>query len=384
MEVNLRPLTLGEILDRTAQLYRTNFLLFAGIFSIYAGVSLMLGLAQLGVAQWTKAAHAGWAIWAVLGVQGLRLLTIFLLLGAAIAAISRTVASLHLGEPVTIRGAYASTLPRLGRYLWLMTITGVLAWFPIILLYGGFLGSAFYFAPTRGHGAAAGAAVAATAQQPQVSGAFLAIAGVFFILLIPAAVYTIWMNIRYSLAVPACVVEDLKARKAIGRSVELSKGSRWRILALGALVVVIKIGVVGLTQSFIFIVAFKSRGQISATMNVISQVIQFFTNTLLGPIGATGLTLFYFDQRVRKEGYDIEWMMQAAGLTQLEGPMQVDGQTQSVDLLQPVMPDLAAGTTASTADAPVAVTATTAAEPHGDEPVETAAAADPPTGSVHE
>jgi hypothetical protein len=30
---------------------------------------------------------------------------------------------------------------------------------------------------------------------------------------------------------------------------------------------------------------------------------------------ATGLTLFYYDQRIRKEGFDIEWMMQAAGLT---------------------------------------------------------------------
>jgi hypothetical protein len=30
---------------------------------------------------------------------------------------------------------------------------------------------------------------------------------------------------------------------------------------------------------------------------------------------ATGLTLFYYDQRIRKEGYDIEWMMEAAGLS---------------------------------------------------------------------
>jgi hypothetical protein len=31
METTLRPLSLGEILDRTAELYRSNFLLFAGI-----------------------------------------------------------------------------------------------------------------------------------------------------------------------------------------------------------------------------------------------------------------------------------------------------------------------------------------------------------------
>jgi hypothetical protein len=47
----------------------------------------------------------------------------------------------------------------------------------------------------------------------------------------------------------------------------------------------------------------------------LSQIMGFFTNTFLGPIWATGITLFYYDQRVRKEGYDIEWMMQAAGLT---------------------------------------------------------------------
>ena len=51
MESNLRPMTLGEILDRTAQLYRTNFLLFAGIFAVYAGVVLVLSLLQIGLAR---------------------------------------------------------------------------------------------------------------------------------------------------------------------------------------------------------------------------------------------------------------------------------------------------------------------------------------------
>jgi hypothetical protein len=44
---------------------------------------------------------------------------------------------------------------------------------------------------------------------------------------------------------------------------------------------------------------------------------------LIGPIYSTGLTLFYYDQRIRKEGFDIEWMMQAAGLssqTELPAP----------------------------------------------------------------
>ncbi|MBV8672237.1 MAG: hypothetical protein JOZ33_02275, partial [Acidobacteriaceae bacterium] len=31
--------------------------------------------------------------------------------------------------------------------------------------------------------------------------------------------------------------------------------------------------------------------------------------TLVGPIGAIAVCLFYFDERVRREGFDIEWMM---------------------------------------------------------------------------
>jgi hypothetical protein len=47
----------------------------------------------------------------------------------------------------------------------------------------------------------------------------------------------------------------------------------------------------------------------------VQQIANFIIDTLIGPMYAIGLTLFYYDQRIRKEGYDIERMMQAAGLT---------------------------------------------------------------------
>ena len=37
-------------------------------------------------------------------------------------------------------------------------------------------------------------------------------------------------------------------------------------------------------------------------------------NTLVGPIYPIVMTLFYYDQRIRKEGYDIERMMEIAGM----------------------------------------------------------------------
>jgi hypothetical protein len=308
MESNLRPLTLGEILDRTAQLYRTNFLLFAGIFAAYSGVVMVLNLAQIGLTSWLHGMHTSVGLQALLvAAVVVKALLVFLFAGAAVAAINRAVAWVHLGEPATIRAAYATTLPRLGRYLWLMTIVAFIIWAPFLVV-----------------SVAAGIAVALVpgvftphsgAANPQSLAVLGIVAVIVVILIVPWIVYAVLMALRYSLAVPACVVENMKARQAIRRSVELSKGSRGRIFMLGLLVLVIELGLVGISQFFLFVLAIKHHGHLGPVAQTVSQIIAFFTNTFLGPIYATGITLFYYDQRIRKEGYDIEWMMQAAGLT---------------------------------------------------------------------
>lgn len=310
METQLRPFSLGEILDRTAQLYRSNFLVFAGIFSIYAGVALALNLLQIALGALLKGGSAPLKLsWAVIITAGIEWLLLVLLLGAAIAAVSRAVAWVHLGEPATIRTAYASTLPRFGRYLWLMMITSFLAWIPMALIYGSYMG--FVLLYVRPKGILAHPNVAANAHATLVLGV---VSIAFFLLVVPAFVWGIVMTLRYALALPACVVEDLKARQAIRRSIELSKGARGRIFVLFLLIGVIKVGLLLVSQAFFFAAIFKNHGQVGPWVTAGSQVVAFFTNTFIGPIGATGITLFYYDQRVRKEGFDIEWMMQAAGL----------------------------------------------------------------------
>jgi hypothetical protein len=318
MESNLRPMTLGEILDRTAQLYRSNFLLFAGIFAVYSGVVLVLGMLQIGLIELLKSLHvAGTMLWTIVFSMVVNWPVIILILGVSTAAISRAVAWVHLGETATIRGAYQSILPRLGRYLWLMAIITFRVWTPLAVLYAGFFGLTAHYGAFNGMGGSHGAAAQHTfANNPQEAIFFLGMMAIISLLMIPAGIYAVLMSLRYSLAVPACVVENMKARVAIRRSIELAKGSWGRIFLLALLVGVIKLVLVGVTQAFVFVAAFKHPGQLPGPgISVLSQVIGFFTNSFLGPIWAAGITLFYYDQRVRKEGYDIEWMMQAAGLT---------------------------------------------------------------------
>jgi len=303
MENNLRPMSLGEILDHTAQLYRSNFLLFAGIYAVYSGVVLVLSLAQIGLTSWLKGlALTVWVPALLIFAALIEALFIIIFAGAVIAAINRAVAWVHLGEPATIRGAYRSTLPQLGRYIWLMILTILILCAPLLLLI--LIPLAIFAVPGLFSGGSGSEAMGILA------------AVVLFLFFIVWIVYAILMGLRYSLAVPACVVENLKARAALRRSIELSKGSRGRIFLLGLLIIVVQFGLVMLTQVFFIVALFNQPGHILPLwMQALQQIVNFFTNTFLGPIWATGIALFYFDQRVRKEGYDIEWMMQAAGLT---------------------------------------------------------------------
>jgi hypothetical protein len=314
MEPNLRPLSLGEILDRTAQLYRNNFVLFAGIASVYAGIVLVLNLVQIGLTALLTSLHMAKEVPLFLGGWSLLIVPLVVICaGAAMAANNRAVAWVNLGQPATIRGAYMSILPRLGRYIWLMAIAAFIVYLPFAVIFAVYLVFVFAYAGSKGlltHAAAGG--------DPQAAVVFGCVSGIFLLLCIPAIIYAIVMALRYSLAVPASVVEDLKAWKAIKRSVELSRGSLGRIFVLGLLISIIQLGLVLITQMFFLVAAFKA-AQHQATlplwMQAAEQVIGFFTNSFIGPMYATGLTLFYYDQRIRKEGFDIEWMMQAAGMT---------------------------------------------------------------------
>jgi hypothetical protein len=319
METNLRPMSLGEILDRTAQLYRSNFLVFAGIASVYAGLLLVLNLGQIGLGAAMQSLHMAKQLpWVSLGFVIIIVPLMLVSAGASIAANNRAVSWVYLGQPASIAGAYRSILPRLGRYLWLMTIVAFIIYTPFVLIAIAY--ALFVFIYGKSHGLLAPGGMN---NHPDALVMFLGVTFVFFLLTLGWFVYAVLMGLRYSLAIPACVVEDLKARQAIRRSIELSKGSRGRIFLLGLLIAAIQIGLIILTQVVFFVAIFaaaKKGAQPPVWIQVAQQIVAFFTNSFIGPMYATGLTLFYYDQRIRKEGFDIERMMEAAGMTVLPAP----------------------------------------------------------------
>jgi hypothetical protein len=66
--------------------------------------------------------------------------------------------------------------------------------------------------------------------------------------------------------------------------------------------------------------AMANGGQHAAIVLIVSQllnvVLNFAMQVVVTPFSVIALVIFYYDQRVRTEGYDIEWMMRQAGLGQ--------------------------------------------------------------------
>jgi hypothetical protein len=163
-------------------------------------------------------------------------------------------------------------------------------------------------------------AVSSRGGSPQAAGALVGI--VMIVVFTAMAGYAIFMTLCVSLAFPGCVVETINAGTAIKRSFRLSKGTRGRIFVLYLLGAVLGwiVSMVVLVI-FVFVLALNpglNRPQNEQMMGMAMIFLiygsSFAVQSLTKPVYSIALMLFYYDQRIRKEGFDIEWMMERAGL----------------------------------------------------------------------
>jgi len=134
-------------------------------------------------------------------------------------------------------------------------------------------------------------------------------------------VYGVVAYLRNSLGVPAAVVEDLRVPAAMRRSKQLSAGGKGRIFLMFLLLAALYM-VAGALQTPFSLMLFVSRSGAHAIAQGITLLITFLTTALVGPVGAIALCLFYIDERVRKEAFDIDVLMSrsAPPLPSLENP----------------------------------------------------------------
>jgi hypothetical protein len=227
-------------------------------------------------------------------------------LGAA--ALSDASARVFLGENITIRSAYKNTWKHGWRYVGLYTLQGLVIYgIPSVVFIIGI--AAMVVAKVSGY--------AVNDNSPLFG-------GLVFLLFVILGAFAAWMLLRFCLAFPACVVEQATAWTALKRGVRLSHGTRGRILLLYILGIILNwmlTWVIALVVIITIALIPALQGQKhTETVGMIAMFAlygaYFAVKALIKPVYGIALTLFYFDQRIRKEGFDIEWLMQQAGMMQ--------------------------------------------------------------------
>jgi hypothetical protein len=273
-DADLRPMSLGEVLDRTFNLYKNNFWLFAGITAMPSLILLLISVTLSAIeAAKVSGVHlprasgslpsAGMIAGAVGGAVISGLLYLFLL-GAAQAATVFAVSDLYLQRKPNLRNCYKRVGAKAFRVI-------------LILILSSF------------------------------------VVGVGFLCLIVPGIILL---ARTGLAVPVSMLEDSKSIRSIERSMELTKGNTLQVLVIFLMVWVIASVVAGIFEfplAFFILNAARLHHSVPFGILLLQHLSAFVSQVLAAPIGTIAFSLMYYNLRVRKEAFDIQHLMTSMG-----------------------------------------------------------------------
>lgn len=317
----LRPLSTGEVLDRTMALYRRFFWLFVGIGAVPALITTLSSTVNLLLIgniqnQFLVGATAGRGT-QVLTPQQVGHITVaqwyvfpFSLLfliayGVSKAATVRAVSDISAGTAVSVAGAYRAV------------ISGWLRWTGIVLRQYWALGWPMLIGVVL--------IIVATVGGPPLLRSNPVLVGLAAllgsVLVLAGLVFGVLNYLRVALAEAAAVVEHLGVNASLRRSRLLVAGRKGRIFLAILLVYVLYMVAGGLQLPFVLL-AQMSRGAAHVLLLTGTLVVGFVATSLVLPVASIALTMFYIDERVRREGYDIEVLLQRSS-TPASAPPQL-------------------------------------------------------------
>ena len=288
----LRPLGVGDIVDRVFALYRSRPLLYLVIAAVpYLIFILMIAVATfalsgtfVGLAQLMSTLATGDVpdpaqfATAIVSFSGFVLFVVVaavLILSTQTTSLVYAMSARYLGRPITLGEALRAGLRAAPRVIG----TGLVIFLTLVVLWVVL------------------AAVMAVSQQliVVVVGALVGLFGTFYLL---ASTLT---------APVVATLEGVGPLTAIRRSWSLSTGNRWRILGLQLLLLVIN-GVISAIVSAIFVSTLIG----DATLRTVAQqLVNAATTILWAPVEWGTFAILYYDLRVRHEAFDLQLAAEA-------------------------------------------------------------------------
>lgn len=293
---DLRPMTLGEVLDRTFTLYKSHFWLFAGIMCLPLLLVFLVQIsaAAAGLAGQTAtrtAVPSPTMIASIFGGAFLFVIVYFAIYAIAQAATIFAVSDLYLGRTATVRTSFGKLRGRVLRAI------GVI--FLIVLMVGAaFIGLMIV-------GSILLVAVPGLVRSPL---SLLIILPGFVALLIPGFI----LLVRTAVAVPSAMLEDKSPAAAIGRSMELTKGFAMQVFLIFLLTVVLAVAAAAVFQyPFMFLTLMETARHHSVPFAflMLQYLASFISSVLVGPIATIAFSLMYYNLRVRKEAFDLQHLI---------------------------------------------------------------------------
>ena len=307
------PLTVGRMFERTGALLREYPQLFLGIGLLMLGVELVvsgiLGGSELWINRVTdETAPLAKAMLIVpLSLLGGALIYIFaqIVKGAVFYATQAKLTD----RPMTVGEACRLAAERLGRLIGISILVALRILGFVLLLYVAFAVLAVILVLILGvfaHGMGNPSGFQFSRGHLAGMGIFL---GLFIVLGIAYVAILFWLVLRYAVAIPAALEENLFAGDAIRRSIQLTRGDKGRLAALFAVVFGIYIAVVAMTMPMQLMMAHAARGHLGVlppAFHLFAALISIFgsiVSSAMVVFAGVATTLCYYDLRVRKEGF---------------------------------------------------------------------------------
>jgi hypothetical protein len=256
------PLSVSELLDRMFSIYRRHFLVLVGasalpfLVMVIMGVFFGVGLLALTRGDVLSVFTSGAAVF------GIVLLVVAYLLATAVSwmAVTSAVWEVQMGRTPTVRGAYKAAWEKFG--------TSVLA---------GFL--------------------------------FGLVVGVGFLLLV---VPGIMFELGFCLIGPLMLVEACPATAALSRSWDLTRGYRGKIFLIAIICILIAAVMSSACQlPFQAVSGFVYHGDPGPVWFIVLSTLASLLGSILpAPLQTAALCLVYYDARVRKEGFDLQRLIE--------------------------------------------------------------------------
>lgn len=264
---DLRPLSLGEVLDRTFSLYRRRFPLWLGLAAVPLSATLLFSALQAlllpnpfapgGTALNSPLAVVAWGV-SGLFAYVLSVTAYSVALGGLVVAASQA----YLGREAGI----LSSLRKVFSEFWSLMGVGLL------------------------------------------TGAALLVGTLM--LIVPG----IYLTCRLLITFPVTLIESRGPGASFSRSLDLTAENAGRSFVILVLYSVVTYGLM-MTAFVVVGVAMATRGQDPSLIRLLGflvEVCTFVINCFCAPILAIACTVFYYDLRVRKEGFDLQILMDPA------------------------------------------------------------------------